>query len=586
MNAKRHECKTRVLVSPMKKYFLLSLLCFSTWLQAAELTATVDRSKIFLSDTLNLTIRFSQQNGTGSPDFSLLEQQFDILSNNRSSQYRNINGQVESFTQWQLMLAPKAVGKLLIPSFEFDGAFSDAIAIQVFKEQPVQSDQLRDIFLETELSKEKVFVQEQFLLTVRLHTSVSLQGFDKEELVLADARVEQVAEHKYQRQIHGRTYLVVETVYAVFPQTSGELIIPPKTWTVSKPNRNRNFFDPFNNRGGQIQRLRTQEQRISVLAKPSNYPDVPWLPAEDITLEQSWSNSPDQFRVGEPITRTLTLKAKGLTSAQLPPLPFSDIVGIKVYPDQPQIEDKKNNEGITGVRVESQAIVPTKSGKLVLPAVVVTWWDTLNQRIREVTLPVQEIAVAPSATPTISPPPAVTATDPTVIDTNTTVTVGADNSQIWLWQLSTLLFALLSLGFALLWWQRRSPASDTRPRPNTPSVPTAEKQAYRQLQQALRQTSPQTLQCQDLLKVRQALLHWAQIHTRNPTLTQIGAVAAHADSAELKTQLQALDTAIYGNGKYDKRDMEKLLEQLSAWRRGGQTTTAPGRSALPELYTG
>ncbi|MEJ2418536.1 MAG: hypothetical protein P8Y45_16715, partial [Exilibacterium sp.] len=69
-------------------------------------------------------------------------------------------------------------------------------------------------------------------------------------------------------------------------------------------------------------------------------------------------------------------------------------------------------------------------------------------------------------------------------------------------------------------------------------------------------------------------------------LTQIGAVAAHADSAELKTQLQALDAAIYGNGKYDKRDMEKLLEQLSVWRRGGQTTTAPGRSALPELYTG
>ncbi|MEJ2419316.1 MAG: hypothetical protein P8Y45_20810, partial [Exilibacterium sp.] len=160
--------------------------------------------------------------------------------------------------------------------------------------------------------------------------------------------------------------------------------------------------------------------------------------------------------------------------------------------------------------------MPTKSGKLVLPAVVVTWWDTLNQRIREVTVPVQEITVAPSATPTISPPPAVTATGPTVIDTNTTVTVGADNSQIWLWQLSTLLFALLSLGFALLWWQRRSPASDIRSRPNTPSIPTGEKQAYRQLQQALRQTSPQTLQCQDLLKVRQALLHWAQIHTRNP----------------------------------------------------------------------
>lgn len=70
------------------------------------------------------------------------------------------------------------------------------------------------------------------------------------------------------------------------------------------------------------------------------------------------------------------LRAEGLSSAQLPPLPIQDSTGLRRYPDQPQQRNEVNDKGLIGSREESEALVPSQSGRITLPEVQVLWWNT------------------------------------------------------------------------------------------------------------------------------------------------------------------------------------------------------------------
>ncbi|WP_246125069.1 BatD family protein [Exilibacterium tricleocarpae] len=558
----------------------LLLLAQAALAGAVELSASVDRKKITLEDSVTLTIRINEQSSSGRPDFSELGADFELLSApSERSQYQVINGRVSSFTQWQIQLAPKRVGKLLIPSFEYRGAFSDAIEITVLDPVAGRRGNQADIFLEAEIGKSAVYVQEQLILNVRLFTSVTLQSVKSQDIRLPGARVEEIADHRYQRNMAGKTYAVVESVYAVFPQSSGELTIPALTWSVTTAGNRSSFFGPS---GGSIKRLRSQPLNVEVRPRPATYPaDQPWLPAEDVALVQSWNRNPDAFTVGEPITRTLELSARGLTAAQLPPLPAGNIDSIKVYPEQPQSEDFKSADGIRGVRVESQALVPTQPGQVTLPAVVVTWWDTANDRQREITLPPQVIDVAPAAaTGTVAAmTPAATAPAPGSTVAAPITTAGS----LWAWQVATALSALLALLFAWLWRRAAGPQSaapaDT-PRGN--AVDT-EAKAFQQLRATCSNGEPRA--------IRRALLQWAQLYWQEPHLTRIADLAARLADDEASACCAELEALLYaensgsGNVRQLCNTLLACLARLRAQRPAAAKASRRGADpALPELY--
>jgi hypothetical protein len=244
------------------------------------------------------------------------------------------------------------------------------------------------------LDKEQVYVQEQLLIKVRLYTTIGLHDIATEPLQVPGAHVEKLDEQRYERRIGGVAHAVYELTYALFPESSGELQIPPLNYVAVAGRR-----DPFSlfNRNSQRLRLRSQPQSIQVLPKPDSYSGAHWLPAASLGLVQSWSQDPETFKVGEPITRIITLRAEGLRAAQLPPLSKLDVEGLKTYPDQPQQDDQIGPNGITGSRIETTAIVATKPGDYQLPAITVTWWDTKSGRQRATQLPAFRFSVSGTA---------------------------------------------------------------------------------------------------------------------------------------------------------------------------------------------
>ena len=122
-----------------------------------------------------------------------------------------------------------------------------------------------------------------------------------------------------------------------------------------------------------------------------------WLPANDLSLTESWSQTPPNFVVGEPITRTLTLKADGLTAAQLPSMAMGDSNNFKAYPDQPRLNDKIGSAGISGTRQEKIALIPTRAGEITLPAIEIEWWNLNGKQMEVAKLPARVVTVAPAA---------------------------------------------------------------------------------------------------------------------------------------------------------------------------------------------
>ncbi|MCQ3830630.1 protein BatD [Microbulbifer elongatus] len=540
---------------------LLLLVSLST--SAQDLTASVDRNELAINETFTLTLRYSGSQSGGQPDFNLLEQDFEVLSRQQSNQYRVINGRAESFVEWTLILAPLKEGKLFVPSLHLHGQISDAIPITVNKAGQTPSGDNRKAFLEVELDKDKLYVQEQLLVKVRLYTTVGLHDIATDPLQIPGAHIEKVDEQRFERRIKGVGHAVYELTYAVFPESSGELQIPALNYVAVTGRR-----DPFSlfNRNAQRIRLRSEAKTVQVEPKPDSYSGSHWLPAASLGLVQSWSKDPEEFKVGEPITRIITLRAEGLRAAQLPPLPKLNIDGLKTYPDQPQQEDQPGSNGITGSRIETTAIVATKPGSYQLPAVTITWWDTKTGRQRATQLPafrfnVSGIPISESAppgkeNPSSPPQPSAAKVEP------------------GFWQK----LAIVAIASHILWilYFFRVGKNRSAPRLSKNTRVAANHLVSKDLRNLVKDANPREIQA--------GLVEWLNI--RWPTLRTISleAAAQRLEISELSQIVGILNDAIY---KAPSKPINRKQLQILVERVVKNEDPVEGRSnELPDLFSG
>jgi hypothetical protein len=552
---------------------------------AGNLTASVDRDTLGLEETFTLVLRYDEQINT-TPDYELLQKDFDILNTQSGTQMSIINGNMEASTEWKIALAPKRIGKLLIPSFNIDGAVSDAIEITVEGRSRKPKDGQNDVSLEIETNADTVYVQQQIIVTLRLYTTVGLSGVDAQPLQVKDALVVQLDEKQYQTKINNRPGAVVETRYAIFPQQSGELVIPSTLYQVSVNTGTRDIWDRFyGNNQNNLLRLRTEEQKINVLPAPATASGSPWIPANKVELIEHWSASTDSLKVGEPITRTITIKAEGLTAGQISPLEIGTLDGITFYKDQAQNDDQKSAHGVVGSRIETIAIVPTKEGVFTLPQTEVRWWNTHSQMMETAYLNAVTLKVGSGAMAAQNMSPAA---DPTATQDDTTrVPVNTDTSDIqpqiqvvnktpaWLY-VTNLVSFIVALYFAMKFWQykRVHEVSQGYRQQRIDNQRETENEAWSQVKRRLAEKS--------LTGLRRALIEWAQIYWKSPRITSLQAIADQANMPDLNDELQKLDEAIFGS-RNAVPDLEKLLQLLASLRRD-KLKYSGNNPALKPLY--
>lgn len=572
----------------MKKFIQLHLIAsfiaslfWANLALAQSLSSSVNRNHITLNDTLQLIVRYDQSTRT-TPDFSALEKDFDILGTVASTNRSIINGRHSVETRWTLTLAPKREGKLLIPSISFENAVSDAILVEVDQAAAASSDS--PVLVESNIDKTQGYLQQQFLLTlkIKIRTDATLAGGQIEPLQIKDALLISFDEKKSRINEGGIEYDVLEYQYAIFPQASGDLIIPSQLIQLEIASDIWDSRRLFSTSRGTLQRFRTQETKLTVAPAPQDQRASPWLPAENIQIREHWSSSPENLQVGDPITRTITLTAEGLTGAQLPSLPSLSIEGLNIYQDQAQIDDQKSDGRVAGTRTETSAIVAAKAGDYTLPAINIHWWNTRDQRFETASLPASKISVSSklsgqpethasafnSQAPSLEAVPSES--EKTLEDRVTTPQL---NSWVWIGLLASI-FLNLVLAILLIGSRKNLEYPQTNKNKKV-SVDKSqseqrEREAWHQLKQSLKKP--------EATELRAAIISWANAKLGNST-NSLDSVSQLLDSKAAE-QLRLIDKAVFGQGDLNKLDTEVLMSAFKRARSGG----APIKEQLTPLY--
>jgi len=571
------------------RFLFTALLILSTVgissLSWAELTSKVNRTVLDSNETLQLRVRLDAQAFTSEPDFTPLQTDFEILSNSRQQQYSSVNGKSVSYTDWNLILLPKRTGIILIPSLKYKREISNAVEVTVRAATTSGSaaSGKQPIYTETLVDKSAVYIQEQIILTHRLYTSVQLRDYSLSELDIPGAIVQRLGDSQFQKVINGRNYLVLEVRYAIFPQSSGKLDIPPLRFGAYE-TASRSQFGSFSSRGNRVFRD-TDAKRIDIMARPAHVPANEWMPSSKVELSEQWSGDPDSLIVGEPITRTIRINAQGLTGAQILPLPIIESPNYKVYPDQPQLEEQAIGDGVLGTRTESLALVPNRAGELVIPAIEMRWWDTKNQRMQTTSLPATKVQVNPNTAINNAPldnNAPLTTMEPLDLNPEPAGFFGSVESAkaSMLVKLSLLLNALLLATIALLLFSRRKQRTIKQTSSQQKTSPLLN------LKQQLKAIEIEAKN-NNLMAMRDGIVTWGQCLFAETPPTTLKALSLLLDDAELQQQFAQLDRQLYkgeAESTEDSLDVSLLLQRLKQQSTFSRSSVSSSGNGLKPLY--
>ena len=96
----------------------------------AEVDVTIDRNPVQVNESFQLVFSLDRD-PKQNPDFSILQEDFLILGNNRTNSISIINGQYQRSVKWTLQLMAKQVGDYEIPAIRFGDESSEPFRVTV-----------------------------------------------------------------------------------------------------------------------------------------------------------------------------------------------------------------------------------------------------------------------------------------------------------------------------------------------------------------------------------------------------------------------------------------------------------------------
>jgi hypothetical protein len=424
---------------------------------ATQITTSVDRNPVKMDESFKIYFA-AADTPDSDPDLTPLEQDFTVINQSQSTSTSWVSGNYSKSIRWTVEVTANKTGKLVIPAIMFGNDTSEPLTIQVTQEEPNNNaaDTNEEVFLDVKASPEQPYVQSQVIYTIRLYRRVDMAQAELNEPELADAVIEKLGEDSnFNTVVNGVSYVVTERKYAIFPQKSGVMTIKPLTLTAAViVDRQPDFRDFFSSRMTKTKRVLSKEVTLTVKPVPAEFKGKDWLAAEKLEISQEWSGDAQQMKIGEPLTRTLTLRGEGTTVGQLPELnTVKTDTNIKAYPDQPVLNEQKQPDGIAASRQEKIALIPAKAGKHSLPAIEIPWFNIKTQKVSIARLPEMTInVIGVTGNQSETPVQPKTVTTPITQKPDTVPGVSTESTNIDRdWQQNPWLWAsvLLALGWLI-----------------------------------------------------------------------------------------------------------------------------------------
>lgn len=535
-------------------FILLNLMIVNA-VAAVTANASVSHKQIFLGDIFYLNIEVNDTGSQYQLNTSALTDDFTVYRPSRKEQQAYINGNYTATTSWSIRLQAKQTGEFTIPSLNIGKVATQPITITVSQPGKQQESSSQDrIFIENSVDKTQVYLDQPILLTTNIFISGQLNDGDIQPPQLAGAEIQRTGKEEQSQLIrNGIRYRVFTYQYQISPSIIGEdkissplLIgsvrksVPINDW------QNKIIAEPINIRGNSID--------ITVKAIPQDF-QGDWLVSEDVRLVENTDLQAKQYKVGEPITRSISLQVASIPIEQMPEIKLGYDKSLRYYPDQDELNQGTAGNLLYSQRTISHAIIASESGTLVLPKISIPWWNSVTDKQEFATIPAQVLTILPAdkQAATATPAPAEVVSSPAKINSNR---VESNDSQgkLLIWQLISLTLLLLLIAFAIYHYryQQTNKSADIKVEPVTSN------DEYSKLLTLLTKNAQPN-------QVYAALLRYIQ--SQQPALTQLQQIVTYSQIDENQKQqlldnLQQLEQACAG--KLHQWDAKSLIPLIKA----------------------
>jgi hypothetical protein len=541
----------------------------------AAVQAGLDRYRITEGETVTLTIRTDSPRQSLDADFSRLERDFDILDRRSETQLSIVNGEQTAVVRLLLTLEPRRVGDLEIPPLVFGQDQTARLPIRVDPAPQPEPGTPPPVFIEMEVSPGEgpYFVHAQLGLIVRVFYQQNLTEAAISPPDPSPASVRLLQETPYQAERGGARYRVLERIYAVFPERSGDLNLPPMKLTGRLVERKAGSIWQPTVRGRRVQ-VESKAMVLPIEPKPPLFTGAEWQPARDYQLTQQVSSG-DSLRVGEPITRTVIVDAVGLEENMIVEPTWPEVADVRIYPDQPQGITRDDGRWVLGHKEFRYAVVPEKEGELVLPELRVEWWDTRSNRQQTAKLEAHTVYVRPpKRVPAADREPAEARAGPSAPQT---AAAPDSRDETRYWRFLASLFALLWIVTLLAAWRLRgSRPGATGPARAESALPAEEAGLLGELKRACERGNTQ--------RARRALQTWLRRFGPEGVGASLMEFADQLDDQPLCESVQDLDSEGFRPDREGDWDGTLFWKRFKNWQRQRLDAVENSRPDPTNLY--
>lgn len=341
---------------------------------------------------------------------------FDVMygpSTSQQSSFQYINGQMSqssSYTYTFTLMATKAGTYNIPPASVVVGGQtykSQGLSIQVVaasgggrsnqqyqqgsRRQRMQEDSPRqqsttisgsDLFMTATANRTNVYEQEAILVTYKVYSLVNLTQLDGKLPTLDGFQIQEIPLPRNKEftpeNYNGRIYhSVVWSQYVLFPQKSGDLVIPSITYEGVVVQQNRSI-DPieafFNGTGGLVEvkkKITTPKLTIHVNSlpnKPVNFSGAVGLFSVSSTI------SSEKVKANDAVTLKINVKGTGnMKLISAPEVAFPK--DFETYDAKATDNFSLNRNGLSGSKEFEYLAVPRHAGKYTIPATDFVFFD-------------------------------------------------------------------------------------------------------------------------------------------------------------------------------------------------------------------
>lgn len=552
--------KSSIIIALFLGFFYSQLL-----LAAPQVLTSVSNNQVSIGDIFILNIEIDDSDSDYQLDTRPLEKEFTVFRPSKSQRSEYINGNFTQHTQWQIRLQAKRSGDLTIPVLKIGQLNTQAIQLSVIpvSKQATKTADNR-VFMENSINKTSLYIGQPLIFTTHIYIAQATENLNLIGPELKDASIEVYGQDTNEEAIkNGIRYKMITRQFQITSDKAGDFVIHSPLLSgdlikvVNLSNRqNQVIAVPINIHGDSIQ--------IQVKDKPADFQGE-WLISEDVRLLENSPLTQQNFHLGDPITRNITLQIASINKDKLPTITFNYPKGLRFYPDQDEIKEGQANGLLYSQRTMRHAIIPDHAGELTLPEIKIAWWNSLTDKQEYAVLPAQTLTILAA----VKQPASLENERENISKPSAATTVAIDNGQLIYWQIIT---ALLLLGLIILLLYhlsyRRRHAALTQPKEI--SMPVAN-QAYLNLQDALQQNNA-PLVYQKLL----TFLHGEKYNLKSLSQLTEFIILPKEDEKQFLQEIKILEQACCSAVKHwDATQLSSLIEKYLR-----QTTALRGKSIM------